>query len=976
MKKLTIDFETRSRVDLKKFGAARYAEDPSTDVLCLALKWNGLQPVIWYPEWLVSRFPGLGNASGVTGSDIRRMVAEADVIEAHNAQFEYFIWKYVMTRYGFPMLDASRLRCSAAKAAMYGLPRSLEQACRVLGVREQKDMEGSRLMMSLCKPRQALKAEKESDPGWASKTYWRGDEAAFVRLGIYCMQDVRAEEAFSDALPDLPPAEQALWQLDLAINDRGVHVDAPACKAILECLETHSARLIREFSGLTGLNSPRQRDATLKHLIALGVEMDGLTARDVEKALAATENQTAKAILEIRKSLSKSSTAKYTAFLGARCSDDRLRGMLVYHGAGTGRWTGKIIQPQNFPRGEFPDVDGAIELFEAGNLELIDLLYGDPMAAAATCIRGMITPAAGCDFICADYNAIEGRVLAWLAGEESALDVYREGRDPYKVAAQAIYHGVGYDEVSKEQRRIGKVSELACIAEGQEVLTDKGLIPIERVTPAHKVWDGKEWVSHDGVAYKGEREVMEYEGLWATPDHLVWVEGKSRPVPFGHAAARRACLVQAGIGRNQIRVGEGYLPREEMEQAVECLLCSDRVRRLREKRVELPERAYSGSLKRVSELFSAEANPPLAGEEADRRETAMREPEGPRFPKLRRAWNYFRLLLRTRGGFVDSEESSGSGTRVGNRPNRQQPRVRSWKSSICDASGKHRQPPEHHSEKVESLGMAVLPQCRCPKIESGNDAGADYFGCRNSGSEEVQKLAGHRRKARVYDILNAGPRHRFTVSGVLVHNCGYQGGANAFNRMGENYGVTLPEKEAKEIVEKWRSNRPETVRLWAELEKMCLAAVSNPGKVYKYRAVKMTVRGRFLAVKLPSGRCLYYASPRVEEKEMSWGGTKPVVSYEGVNSYTRKWERLYLYGGLLTENVTQATARDILAEALPRVEKAGYPVVMHVHDEAVSEVREDFGSVREFEALLCVNPEWAPDLPLKAEGWRGKRYKK
>lgn len=667
MKKLTIDFETRSRVDLKKFGAARYAEDPSTDVLCLALKWNGLQPVIWYPGWLVRRFPGLEDASGVTGSDIRRMVAEADVIEAHNAQFEYFIWKYVMTRYGFPMLDASRLRCSAAKAAMYGLPRSLEQACRVLGVREQKDMEGSRLMMSLCKPRQALKAEKESDPDWASKTYWRGDEAAFVRLGIYCMQDVRAEEAFSDALPDLSPAEQALWQLDLAINDRGVHVDAPACKAILECLETHSARLIREFSGLTGLNSPRQRDATLKHLIALGVEMDGLTARDVEKALAATENQTAKAILEIRKSLSKSSTAKYTAFLGARCSDDRLRGMLVYHGAGTGRWTGKIIQPQNFPRGEFPDVDGAIELFEAGNLELIDLLYGDPMAAAATCIRGMITPAAGCDFICADYNAIEGRVLAWLAGEESALDVYREGRDPYKVAAQAIYHGVGYDDVSKEQRRIGKVSELAC---------------------------------------------------------------------------------------------------------------------------------------------------------------------------------------------------------------------------------------------------------------------------------------------------------------------GYQGGANAFNRMGENYGVTLPEKEAKEIVEKWRSNRPETVRLWAELEKMCLAAVSNPGKVYKYRAVKMTVRGRFLAVKLPSGRCLYYASPRVEEKEMSWGGTKPVVSYEGVNSYTRKWERLYLYGGLLAENITQATARDILAEALPRVEKAGYPVVMHVHDEAVSEVREDFGSVREFETLLCVNPEWAPDLPLKAEGWRGKRYKK
>jgi DNA polymerase len=109
---------------------------------------------------------------------------------------------------------------------------------------------------------------------------------------------------------------------------------------------------------------------------------------------------------------------------------------------------------------------------------------------------------------------------------------------------------------------------------------------------------------------------------------------------------------------------------------------------------------------------------------------------------------------------------------------------------------------------------------------------------------------------------------------------------------------------------------------------------------------------------------------------MSWGETKMVIAFDGVNSMTRKWGRQYLYGGLLAENVTQATARDVLVNGMFNVEQAGYPIVMHVHDEAIAEVPEHYGSVSEFEALLCQLPDWASGLPLKAEGWRGKRYKK
>jgi DNA polymerase len=669
MKKLTIDFETRSAAPIKKVGAAAYAEHPTTEVICLALKPEGGSAVIWYsPDFAASIAFGVNdhNLPLVTDADVVRMLSEADIIEAHNAQFEYFIWKYVMPRYGFLPLDSSKLRCSAAKAATFGLPRDLAGACRAAGVAQQKDTEGSRLMLKMCKPRRPRKSEMLSDPDYTSKLYWYEDPADLVRLGQYCLQDVIAEESFSQHLPELPPAEQALWQLDLEINDRGIKVDTDSVRDILECVDKCASRQISEFQNLTGLNSPRQRDAVLNLLLSLGEDIQGLSASDVEKALTSTDNETARRILEIRQSVCRSSTAKYQTFAEAVCSDDRIRGALMYHGAGTGRWTGRIIQPQNFPRGAFSDVEPAIQFFRNHDLDSVEMLYGDPMVAASTCLRGMITPSDGCDLVCADYSSIEGRVLAWLAGEESALDVYREGRDPYKVAAAAIYH-VNYADVTKPQRQIGKVAELAL---------------------------------------------------------------------------------------------------------------------------------------------------------------------------------------------------------------------------------------------------------------------------------------------------------------------GYQGGIRAFDAMAANYGVALPETEIQSIVEKWREARPCTTRFWRELEAACFDAVSNPGVIMAYRGIKFVVRGRFLAMRLPSGRCLWYANPRLEDKEMSWGGTKKVVAYDGVNSVTRKWSTQYLYGGLLAENATQATARDLLVAGMFAVTEAGYDIVMHVHDELVAEAKEGFGSVEEFEKLMCSLPDWASGLPIKAEGWRGKRYRK
>ena len=979
MKKLTIDFETRSAAPIKQVGAAAYAQDQTTEVICLALKWHGEEPVVWLGPGF--RFPELvssGRFRVVDDADLREMMRSADVIEAHNAQFEYFIWKYVMPRYGIAMFDAAKLRCSAAKAAMYSLPRDLAGACAVARVRQQKDADGHRLMLKLCKPRRPRREEMLRDPDWENRLYWYDNPAEFERLILYCTQDVRAEEALSDALPELPEREQSLWQLDLAINDRGVRIDAPAVRAILDGVARHSADMKREFQRMTGLESPTQRNATLRHLLALGVQMDGLTRSDVESALNSTDNETAKRILQIRQSLSKSSTAKYQAFLNAAGPDDRIRGCFMYHGAGTGRWSGRLIQPQNFPRGAFHDVEPCIRFFKAGDLEDVKLFYGDPMEAASTCIRSMIVPAPGNDFICADYSSIEGRVLAWIAGEESALDVYREGGDPYKVAASAIYH-VPYDKVDKGQRQVGKVAELACIAEGSMVLTDQGLVPIEQVKPFHRLWDGIEWVSHDGVVCRGEKEVMEYGGLVATPDHEVWVEGKQGPVPFGIAAACGARLVQTGDGRRPVRLGSDYFAGETVERKVAGVLCADGVCRLWEEGMDQSGGSHPGKIKGVSRVLSAETDSFMAGETVDGGETALRKSGGPRIQELWRKRNHIRVSFRTGSRSLDSAKRAWCLPRKGDRPDRQQQGILSGKHTLRHTYGEQHEPTEHGYPGVESVRVAVLERCCFSQVESRFVEKTDSSGRKSRSSGETEELARDRGTARVYDILNAGPRHRFTVSGVLVHNCGYQGSVGAFNQMALGYGVELPETEVRDIVEKWRNSRPMTVRLWHELDNACKAAISNPGHVYSYRGIKFVIRGRYnrmLAVMLPSGRCLWYVDPRLAQEKMAWGEEKTVIHFDGVNSATRKWGTQKLYGGLLAENVTQAVARDVLVNGMFTAEAAGYPIVLHVHDEAVSEVPEGFGSVEEYENLLCAVPQWAAGLPLKAEGWRGKRYRK
>jgi len=209
---------------------------------------------------------------------------------------------------------------------------------------------------------------------------------------------------------------------------------------------------------------------------------------------------------------------------------------------------------------------------------------------------------------------------------------------------------------------------------------------------------------------------------------------------------------------------------------------------------------------------------------------------------------------------------------------------------------------------------------------------------------------------------------------------GYQGGVGAFQSMAKQYLVKVPDALADEIKMRWRNANPKIVEYWFRLDNAATAAVSSPGEKFhagpKGRHVTFLKKGSFLMCRLPSGRVISYPFAAIRKVTVPWGDIKESVVYMGEK--THQWKKIVAYGGLLAENVTQAVARDLLRDAMFRWEAAGYNVVMHVHDELVAEVRADdeTKTLEEAIKLMTVVPAWARGIPIAADGWKGKRYRK
>ncbi len=484
MIKVTVDFETQSALDLKKFGAFEYSMDPSTIVMCMGYKVPGVETRLLDFNLMQLHFSN--HTDGVRAAWLHRIANPAFVFTAHNAFFEQCIYNNVLVkRFGWPPIAPTKWRCSMAKASSVAIPAGLGSAAMVARTKVQKDYEGHRVMMKLCKPTAAWKAwhtANESVRVAGKRVYPKTIERAnrpepikfyspvtepgdFKKLYHYCRFDVEAEEQLDKVIPDLIPFEQKLWHIDQKINLSGVSVDMPLVNKIAGVMESEAKVMNRELDALTmGLvSSGNARAAILDFLTLEGIELPNLRAKTVDDFL---ENQfmtdDAEELLKIRRALSKSSTAKYATFQRRARTDGRVRDILGYHIASTGRWGGKGIQPQNFPRGIIKDIFEAIDRINTCSLEDLKLLYGQNlMPLFSSVLRGMFVATKGHDLFVEDFNAIECRVTWWLADHTEGLKLFREGLDPYRVMAAMIFRKSILD-VTDEERQVGKAAVLGC----------------------------------------------------------------------------------------------------------------------------------------------------------------------------------------------------------------------------------------------------------------------------------------------------------------------------------------------------------------------------------------------------------------------------------------------------------------------------------------------------------------------------------
>lgn len=635
MTAISIDFETYSECDIKTAGGYNYAAHPSTEVICMAWAIDDEEPQLWTPD---QPFPARLYEALEAGAEVW----------AWNAAFERAVWEYQLKKQRGVKIEPSQWNDTAALAATLALPRALGKCAEVLELSDQKDTRGRYLIQRLCKP---YRGERRTDQHLLDELY------------AYCKQDVVTERAIKNYILKYKPMgehERAVWLLDQEINWRGVGIDVPNVENALDLIIATAERLNASVVDLTdgALSGVGSRAQVMSWCRDQGYRLGGYDKNAILTALADPAlPANVRDVLKVRQTLGKASTSKYLAMQNLAGADHRARGVFSYHGAQTGRWAGRGFQPQNLPRPAFDDADNCVTLFDQRDPELLEMLYGDPMVALSSTLRSMIVPDAGNRLLVADFNAIEARVLAWLAGEQVTLNVFHEGGDIYLHAAEQIYN-IPLGPLDKKERQIGKVAVLAL---------------------------------------------------------------------------------------------------------------------------------------------------------------------------------------------------------------------------------------------------------------------------------------------------------------------GYQGGVGAFQTMAKAYRVDIPDEMAEDIKVRWRKANKNTVRFWYALEEAAKNAVKYRGTAFQAGPITFKYHGDFLFAKLPSGRRLAYYKANLYGKLDFWGTDSRLGG---------RWAKLDTYGGKLAENITQAVARDLLADAMLRVEAAGYPVVMHVHDEIVSEVPKDFGSLAQFEELICQMPDWATGLPMAVEGFECERYRK
>ena len=450
MKKLSIDLETYSSVDLGKSGVYKYAESEDFEILLFAYSINdGEVKVI-----------DLANGE-IIPEEILSALSDENVEKwAFNANFE----RVCLSRFLGKRLKPQGWYCTMIWSAYLGLPLSLEKVGEVLKLDKQKMNEGKALIRYFSTPCKPTKTN-----GMRIRNLSHHDLEKWSTFKEYNQRDVETEMAIKKKLSAFPMSHSE-WEnywIDQNINDRGILIDEVLVDSAIKfdgiLREENMDRAI-ELTGLENPNSPLQLKEWLNKK---GLEIDSLAKKDVESALKNTEGDI-KEVLELRQELSKSSVRKYDAMKNVKGKDNRARGLIQFYGANrTGRYSGRLIQVQNLRRNNLKDLELARSLVKNRDYETMEILYESPSDILSQLIRTAFIAKEGTRFIISDFSAIEARVLAWLAGEKWVLDAFENGEDIYCRTASRMF-GVPVEKhgVNGHLRQKGKIATLACGYQG------------------------------------------------------------------------------------------------------------------------------------------------------------------------------------------------------------------------------------------------------------------------------------------------------------------------------------------------------------------------------------------------------------------------------------------------------------------------------------------------------------------------------
>ena len=560
MKTLSIDLESFSSVDLAKSGVYKYVESPDFEILLFGYSVDGGDV----------RVVDLTAGETIPADVLDALTDDTVIKTAHNSNFERVCLSRYLSDLGISLdpfhdshplstdcarfLNPAGWHCTMVWAAYMGLPLSLADTGAVLGLEKQKMSEGKDLIRYFCKPCEPTKTNggrTRNRPGDAPEKW--------ALFKSYNLRDVEIELEIEKRLAKFPVPEDVWdqYHIDQEINDRGIAVDMTLVKNAIGMDARSRAELTEMMQKLTHLNNPNSVQQMKQWLINNGMEIDSLGKKQVQALLQNAPPQLREVLL-LRQQLARSSVKKYIAMKNAVCADGRVRGMFQFYGAvRTGRWSGRLVQLQNLYRNSMPDLEAARSLVREGNYDAVKSLYGAVPDVLAELVRTAFVPAHGKKLIVADFSAIEARVIAWLAGEQWRMDVFKNGGDIYCASASQMFKvPVEKHGVNGHLRQKGKIAELA-LGYGGSVGALKAMgaldmgLQEEELAPLVKAWREsnpnivKLWWAVDDAVMKAIREKT------TTRTHGITFTVRSGMLFIALPSGRQLSYVKPRIGENQ-----------------------------------------------------------------------------------------------------------------------------------------------------------------------------------------------------------------------------------------------------------------------------------------------------------------------------------------------------------------------------------------------------------------------------------------